>query len=250
MNEHILLASFLFFVIAALYSSVGHAGASGYLAVMALLSFAPDSIKPTSLVLNILVAAIASYKFIRAGYFDKRIFMAFIFTSLPTAFVGGYLSISPAYFKLVAGIFLVLSALMLVIKQFIPQSNKEPNPMPLSYGLILGSVIGLLSGLVGVGGGIFLSPIILIANWTTAKKASGIAALFILCNSISGLAGHLTALNHLDKDIVYWMMAVVIGGSIGSHLGTRLFNNRAVIICLFLVLLSAGLKFIFVDFYK
>jgi hypothetical protein len=148
----------LFFVIATLYSSIGHAGASGYLAVMALLSFAPESIKPTSLVLNIVVALIASLQFIRAGRFDRKIFFAFIVSSLPMAFVGGYLSLEPDYFKLMAGIFLMLSAVMLLVREFArPAGVRGVRPMPLGVGLVLGAVIGLLSGLIGVGGGIFLS---------------------------------------------------------------------------------------------
>lgn len=241
---------FLFLLIATLYSSVGHAGASGYLAVMALLSFPLESIKPTSLVLNILVAAIASYKFIKAGYFDRKIFFAFVLTSLPMAFLGGYITVDPKYFKLIAGFFLVISAGMLVIKQYIRSADNKVRPMPLPYGIILGSLIGLLSGLVGVGGGIFLSPILIMANWTTAKKASGVAALFILFNSVAGLAGHVSALNKVDGHIAWWAIAVVIGGFVGSWLGTKRFSNKAVIYFLFAVLLSAGLKFIFFDFLK
>jgi hypothetical protein len=243
-----ILAFLLFLIIATLYSSVGHAGASGYLAVMALLSFAPEAIKPSSLVLNIIVATIASEKFIRAGYFDKRIFTSFVIASIPFAFIGGYITVSPKYFKLIAGLFLIISALLLIFKTYIKPSQSEPTQMPTGYGLILGSIIGLFSGLIGVGGGIFLSPIIIMFNWTTVKKASGVAALFILCNSLSGLAGHFTALNKLDSNIFYWIIAVMIGGLLGSYLGVLKFNNKVIIFCLFLVLMTAGLKFIFVDF--
>jgi uncharacterized membrane protein YfcA len=116
--------------------------------------------------------------------------------------------------------------------------------MPFFYGLIGGSLIGLISGLIGIGGGIFLSPIIIMANWTSVKNASGVAALFILFNSLAGLTGHILAMNKLDLDIFYWIIAVVIGGLIGSFLGTRKFNNKIIITCLFIVLLSAGLKFL------
>lgn len=247
----IIIGVALFFVIAALYSSIGHAGASGYLAVMALLSFAPDSIKPTSLVLNIVVALIASIQFIRAGRFDRKIFFAFIASSLPMAFVGGYLSLEPDYFKLMAGIFLMLSAVMLLVREFArPAGASVVRPMPLGVGLALGAVIGLLSGLIGVGGGIFLSPIIIMAGWTTVQKASGIAALFILCNSIAGLVGHVSALNQIDPLIAYWLPAVVAGGALGSYLGTKKFNTRVIVVCLFVVLLTAGAKFVWVDFLK
>jgi hypothetical protein len=248
--SYIILVSILFLIISILYSSVGHAGASGYLAVMALLSFAPETIKPTSLILNVVVASIASLKYIKADCFDKRVFLAFILTSLPMAFVGGYITISPRYFKLIAGLFLVISSLLLIIRAYYKPLQKPIVHMPFIYGLIGGSVIGLISGLIGVGGGIFLSPIIIIANWTTVRNASGVAALFILLNSLAGLGGHILALNTLDHHIFYWIIAVVIGGLIGSFLGTIKFNNKIIITCLFLVLLSAGLKFLLIDFMK
>jgi hypothetical protein len=241
------LAFVLFFTIAVLYSSVGHAGASGYLAIMAFLSLAPESIKPTSLILNIVVAMIASVKFIRAGYFEKRLFFYFIITSLPMAFIGGYITVNPHYFKLLAGVFLVVSAVLLVVKSYLKPSIKPLKPMPLGYGLLIGSVIGLISGLIGVGGGVFLSPILILGNWTHVKNASGIAALFILLNSAAGLSGHLAAVNRVDAQIFYWVAAVMMGGLLGSHLGTRKFNNKLVLALLFVVLLSAGLKFILVD---
>lgn len=249
-TEIFILAFFLFLIIATLYSSVGHAGASGYLAVMALLTFAPETIKPTSLVLNIVVASIASVKFIHSGYFDRKIFTAFILTSIPLAFVGGYLSLSPKYFQLIAGIFLIISALLLIVKTYVLPLPGEAQPMPFSYGLIIGAVIGFVSGLIGVGGGIFLSPILIMANWTSVRNASGVAALFILFNSLAGLAGHLTAFPGLDPNIGIWIMAVVMGALAGSYLGTIKFNTRVIVTCLFLVLLTAGLKFVLVDFAK
>jgi len=249
-TDTILLAAFLFLIIAILYSSVGHAGSSGYLAIMALLSFVPETIKPTSLILNIIVAAIASFKYIKANYFDKRIFLILIATSLPTAFLGGYLTISPKYFKLIAGLFLILASGLLLFREYSKKKNSELVKMPIKWGLTIGSIIGLISGLIGVGGGIFLSPIIIMANWTSVKNASGVAALFILVNSISGLAGHLTAINQVDSNIIYWIIAVIIGGLTGSYLGTAKLQNRIIIACLFLVLLSAGFKFVFIDFLK
>lgn len=246
-----ILTFILFLVIATLYSSVGHAGASGYLAVMALLSFAPESIKPTSLILNIVVACIASINFINAGRFDRKIFISFIITALPMAFLGGYISISPKYFKLFAGFFLIVSAIMPVIREYIKTPTTSTKTMSLHWGLSIGAIIGLLSGLIGVGGGIFLSPIIIMANWTTVKNTSGVAALFILLNSLAALAGHITALHKIDyNNFFYWIIAVLIGGLIGSYLGTMKFNNKIIITCLFFVLLTAGLKFIFVDFAK
>jgi uncharacterized protein len=244
----ILLTCFLFFTIAVLYSSVGHAGASGYLAIMALLSFAPESIKPTSLILNIVVATIASVKYIREGYFDKKVFFPFVVSSIPMAFLGGYISLDPKYFILIAGIFLVLASGLLLVRGYSKSNESDIKTMPLWYGLGIGAIIGLISGLIGVGGGIFLSPIIIAANWTTIKKASGVAAMFILCNSLAGISGHLIGLNKVDNNIIYWIIAVILGGLLGSHLGTVKLNNKIIIACLFLVLLTAGLKFLLVDF--
>jgi uncharacterized membrane protein YfcA len=164
------------------------------------------------------------------------------------AFLGGFIAISSQYFKFAAGLFLIVSATMLLIKEYIKPQTSTIKPMPLVWGLSIGAVIGLVSGLIGVGGGIFLSPIIIITNWATVKNASGTAALFILCNSLAALMGHMTALNIVDYNIFYWIIAVLIGGLMGSYLGTLKFNSKIIITCLFLVLLTAGIKFIFVDF--
>lgn len=245
--DYLVLAGILFTIIAALYSSVGHAGASGYLAIMALLSFAPETIKPTSLVLNIVVALIASVKFIKEGCFNKKVFFSFIISSLPMAFLGGNLPISRSYFKLAAGLFLIVSAFLLIFKQFLKAKDDPVKKMPLAVGLGLGSIIGFISGLIGVGGGIFLAPIVILGNWATTKDVSGVAALFILFNSMAGLFGHLNSMNHLDPKILYWVIAVTVGGVIGSFLGTKKFDKRLITVFLFIVLISAGLKFVFVD---
>jgi uncharacterized membrane protein YfcA len=246
----IILAFVLFLTIAMLYSSVGNAGSSGYLALMALLSFAPEAIKPTSLILNVIVATIASGKYIKEDCYDKKILLPFVISSIPMAFIGGYITLNPKYFKLIAGLFLVVASILLLVREYSRSEASEIKRMPLPYGLGIGAAIGLISGLIGVGGGIFLSPIIISANWTTVKKASGIVALFILCNSLAGLAGHLVGLNKVDHNIIYWIAAVIIGGLLGSHLGTVKFNNKIIVVCLFLVLLTAGLKFLLVDFIR
>lgn len=230
-----------------LYSSIGHAGASGYMAVMAILSFTPDAIKPTSLILNIIVSAIASYQFIRAGYFDKKLFLSFILASVPSAFIGGWLSIPASYFKVLAGIFLIVSAGLLFIRRFILvfEDNFSVNKKPaFASGIIVGALIGLFSGLIGVGGGIFLTPILILKKWSDPKTASGISALFIFCNSIAGLLGHYVGISQVDSRIIYWVIAVVAGGVIGSFLGTKKFNTSGIIIVLTIVLVSAGIKMI------
>jgi uncharacterized protein len=239
----ILIPAFL--CIAFLYASVGHAGASGYLAVMALVSLPVTMIKPISLVLNIVVSLIASYTFIRAGRFDRRLFFTFVISSMPMAFLGGYLQLDKDVFKILAGIFLLLSAALLIGKQYFTQAS-EIRRVHLVTGLIAGAIIGLLSGLLGVGGGIFLSPLIILFGWTDVRKAAGVAALFILCNSILGLAGHTLSLHMIPTAIIYCILAVAIGGFAGAHFGSRSMNNRVIVFLLFLVLVTAGVKFLWI----
>lgn len=250
LDQFFIATIFLFFIVAIVYSSIGHAGASGYLAIMALLSYAPESIKPTSLVLNITVASIASFKFISEGYFDRKIFLSLIIFSIPASFLGGYITIGTFYFKLIAGIFLIVSAILLLSKKdVIVDELNEIRSLNIKSA-IAGTLIGFLSGIIGVGGGIFLTPLLLTLKWTSVKKASGISALFILCNSIAGLFGHITSVKQVNYSILYFIIAVAIGGYIGSFLGTKKFNNRIILYFLFVVLLSAGIKFIFVDAVK
>lgn len=243
----VIIAILLFFIVAALYSSAGHAGASGYLAVMALLAFAPESIKPTSLLLNVIVALIASYRFISQGYFDKKIFLAFALFSFPAAFIGGYLQLPAFYFKLLSGVFLVLSALFLLIKKQNFETVSTPKSNFWLITALSGLFIGFLSGIIGVGGGIFLTPLLLFLKWTEVKKVAGITALFILVNSLSGLLGHISSINYIDRYSVFYVGAVILGGLTGSYYGSKKFNTRIIIYCLFIILMSAGLKFIFMD---
>ncbi|MFN4145104.1 MAG: sulfite exporter TauE/SafE family protein [Runella sp.] len=242
----ILLGCLLFFTIATLYSTVGHAGASGYLAVMALLAFPSQEIKATSLILNILVASIASYRYLKAGYFDKRVFLYFAAFSLPLAFAGGYFKVDDEVFKLIAGIFLLLSAVLILIRVFQPlRQEYTVRTVRWWQAGIIGSVVGYISGVIGVGGGIFLSPILMLYRWASPRHVSGISAMFILVNSIIALVGYAPNIKQAPANIGFWIGAVVAGGFLGSYLGTKKINITGIYIFLAIVLTTAGVKMIF-----
>jgi uncharacterized membrane protein YfcA len=229
-------------LIAFLYSSVGHAGASGYIAVMALWGFAPTVIRPTALVLNILVATIGAFQFWRAGHFRWELFWPFALLSVPAAYLGGYLQLPAYILKIVIGLVLLFSAARLFSRRGDPVDIHPPS-LPVSIGT--GGAIGFLSGLTGTGGGIFLTPLILFCHWAKTKQASAVSALFILVNSISGLVGFVSAKQSIPTLAMILAAAAIIGGAIGSYLGSRRFPVRAVSILLATVLVIAGAKLIF-----
>lgn len=241
---NIVLLAFLFFVAALLYSTVGHAGASGYLAIMALFAMAPENMKPTALAINILVAAIATLKFYRAGHFSWSIFWPFVITSIPFSFIGGYIVLPGHLYKPIVGLVLLYAAYRLFRAS---QNNGvvEVQPIPLGSALILGAVIGLLSGLTGVGGGIFLTPILLFRHWAEPRTASGVSAPFILANSLAGLLGNFSSLGALPNGIVILGIAAAIGGYIGAEYGSRQMNAVILKRLLAIVLVIAGLKMMF-----
>jgi hypothetical protein len=240
--EFLVLLTLAVLVIAFLYSSVGHAGASGYIAVMSLFSMAPVEIKPTALVLNILVASIGSWQFWRAGHFSWQLFWPFALLSIPFAFVGGYLNLPTHTFKILVGMVLLLSAARFLIR---PPAEQEPHypSRPLSFGV--GAGLGLLSGLTGTGGGIFLTPLVIFMHWARTKTASAVSALFILVNSTSGLLGNISATQSFPAFALPLAVAVVCGGTVGSYLGSRRFPHDTIKRLLAVVLTIAGLKLIF-----
>ena len=229
-------------LIAFLYSSVGHAGASGYIAVMALFGLAPNVIRPTALVLNILVASIGSIQFWRAGHFSWKLFWPFAVLSVPAAYLGGYVRLPMSVLRITIGVVLLFSAARLFFRRGDPAKVKPP-AAPLAMGV--GAGIGLLSGLTGTGGGIFLTPLLLFCGWARTKQASAVSALFILVNSIAGLTGFLTAKQAVPTLAATLSGAAIIGGSVGSYLGSRKFAVRAIVILLAIVLVVAGCKLIF-----
>lgn len=237
----LLIIGLLIFVVALMYSTVGHAGASGYLAAMALFGIAPAVMKPTALVLNILVAIIGTVRFYRAGFFSWRLFWPFAITSIPASFIGGGLSLPVPVYKSIVGLVLLYSAVRLFFSAS-HADQKQTRTAPIAIALVIGAAIGLLSGLTGVGGGIFLSPIILLLRWAKAKETSGVAVTFILVNSIAGLLGHLSSVSLVPSAIVYWAPAAVIGGWIGTQLGTRVLPVAGIRRWLSIVLVLAGAK--------
>ena len=195
-QESILLLAALIFAAALLYASVGHGGASGYLAAMALFGVAPEVMKPTALVLNVLVSALAALHFARAGLFDWKLFWPFALFSVPFAFIGGAIHAPSPVYKSIVGLVLLFAAARFVVHA--AAANAEPKVEPARWiAFVWGSAIGLLSGLTGVGGGIFLTPLLLFASWADTRRAAAVSAVFILVNSIAGLAGHLASLGQV-----------------------------------------------------
>jgi uncharacterized protein len=238
-HELLLLLAAAVFVVAILYSSVGHAGASGYIAVMSLLGLSAMVIKPTALALNVLVASIASWQFYQAGHFNWRLFWPFALLAVPMAYVGGAIQLPTAAFNLLLGVVLLYSAARFFVAD--PQ-ERAPQPPRLAAALLVGAVLGLLSGLTGTGGGIFLTPLMLLMGWARAKEAAAVSALFILLNSSAGLLGNLASTRHWPDAIGWLLLAAAAGGAIGARLGSRRFAPLLIKRLLAAVLLIAGLK--------
>ena len=239
----------LFLVTAALYASVGHGGASGYLAVMGLFGLAPAVMKPTALVLNIVVSAVAAARFYRAGLFKWSLFWPFAIVSIPAAFIGGGVVVPARAYKVLVGLVLLYAAAWMFRSTVRATSSAAAKDIPthppaLWLALPAGLLIGLLSGMTGVGGGIFLSPLLLYAGWAETRATSGVAAPFILVNSIAGLVGHLAGLTEVPPHIPVWAGAVLMGGWIGASYGSTRAPTTLLRRLLSLVLVIAAVKLI------
>ena len=256
------LLAALIFAIAGLYAAVGHGGSSGYQAAMALLGVDPALMKPIALTLNIVVSSIATVRFLRAGYFSLRVFLPFALGSVPMAFIGGGLTLPPQIFKPLIGLVLLFAAFRLVVpvrertaaaptdphalaadpQTITAQLISEPTAPHWLTGLAIGAALGLLSGMVGVGGGIFLSPLLVFMNWARLREISGISALFILVNSAAGLAAKPASLLLLPPALALYALAAVAGGWLGAGYGSLQLGNTGIRRVLAAAILIAGVK--------
>lgn len=250
-TNDIALLALAFLIVAVLYSLVGHGGGSGYLAVMAIYGILPQDLRPTALALNVLVSGIGLIRFAKVRAFEIKIFWPFVVTSIPCAFIGGLIQLEPTIYKIALGVILLFSAYRLFMH--LPAGgNEKTSSLPLFAALVCGSVIGLLSGVIGVGGGIFLSPILLLMGWATARQTAGISAGFILVNSLAGLAGifaasiqDATTLPFSNVSIIIFAAAVVMGGLVGSSIGSKKLGHISLRRVLAVVLVLAAVKMFF-----
>jgi uncharacterized protein len=234
----------MLFLASLIYSSVGHGGASAYIAILAMFNFQPLVIKPLALTLNIFVSLLAFIHYYRKGYFNFRLFYPFAFTSFPAAFLGAMVTINASIYKTILGICLIFPILRLL--GFFGKDSEETKPLNIVYALIAGALIGFLSGMIGIGGGIILSPLILLFHWANMKQTAAVSALFIFVNSVSGLMGVLSAGVEFYEEILWIFIVVLIGGFIGGYLGGRKFDNKILRYILAVVLSIAAAKLIFV----
>lgn len=244
MSEHILLLSLFIFLVAGLYASVGHGGASGYLALMTLLSMPIATIKPVALMLNIAVSLIAFIQFYRSGFFNKKLFIPLAIASVPAAYAGGLLSIDPHLYKQLLGGLLFISAIRLAMplkKEVIVAQHFN-----IVLVVMIGASIGFLSGMIGIGGGIILSPLLILVRYSDVKTTSGISALFIFVNSIAGLLGQMNQGIEFSPSMSVMIAVAIAGGLIGSYIGARQLNISMLKKVLAVVLFIASLKLIFV----
>ncbi|MFO1094615.1 MAG: sulfite exporter TauE/SafE family protein [Planctomycetaceae bacterium] len=242
------LLPLMIFGAALLYSSVGHAGASGYIAAMAIAGVAPDVMRPAALVLNVLVASIGTFRFYRAGRISRPILFPLILGSIPLSFIGGVAQLPGTLYKQLLGGVLLFAAFRLAFPPTAATSAPpaESRRIPFVGAVVIGAFIGLLAGLTGTGGGIFLTPLLLFLRWAEPKESAGVSVAFILVNSIAAIAGQLNKLQSLPGELPYWALAAVLGGLIGSELGSRRLGNLALRRLLAVVLVIAAGKLIFV----
>lgn len=232
----------LLFIVALLYASVGHGGASGYLALMALYGFAPAVMKPTALILNLFVSLTSFLLFLKGGHFKWKLFLPFALASIPMSFLGGTMALDAHIYKKVLGVLLLFPVLRFFI--FPNTADKDLKDSNFILSVLIGAIIGFLSGLIGIGGGILLSPILLLLNWTNQKQTAAISALFIFVNSVAGLAGQLSHGIKIEPQMLSFVIIAFVGGLFGAWLGSLKFNQQILKYTLAIVLLMASVKLI------
>jgi uncharacterized membrane protein YfcA len=230
---------------ALLYSTVGHGGASAYLAIMALFAVSPETMRPTALALNLVVAGLGSWRYWRAGQTDLKLLAMFAVTAVPAAFIGGGIDIAPDVYRPLVGVLLWFAAIRLFWHPS-ELAAREIKPVPAMVALPIGAGLGLLAGLTGTGGGIFLSPLLVLFGWADTRRTSGIAAGFILVNSMAGLAGNVASMRALPSELPIFAGAVIIGAIVGTWLGTGRLPKQRLLQGLGLVLVIAGAKLVLV----
>ena len=245
-DEILLLA--LIFGAAVTYTSVGHAGASGYIAAMAIAGIAPAVMRPTALALNILVAGFATYRWSRAGLINWRSLLPLVATSIPCAFIGGAVDLPVTWYRVVVGLMLVLAGLRLIFepRQLGPAGDARAAVVPVGPGAATGAIVGFLSGLTGTGGGIFLSPLLLAFGWAGARQGAGLTTPFILVNSVAGLFGNLVMVQRLPAELPELIVAAMIGAVLGTQIGIKWASTVWLQRMLGAVLIAAGAKFLWV----
>ncbi|WP_298553250.1 sulfite exporter TauE/SafE family protein [uncultured Algibacter sp.] len=242
-TENIYIFLLILPIVSFLYSSVGHGGASGYLALMALFSFAPESMKPTALLLNIFVAGISFYYYYKAGHFNKKLFLAFAISSIPFSLLGGRFDIDASLYKKILAVLLIFAILKMM--NVFGKENDTIKGIKLWQGLIVGAVIGFFSGLIGIGGGIILTPLILLFHWGKMKEAAAVSALFIWVNSVSALIGQFSVGVTIEKESFLLVAIALIGGILGGYYGSKKINNQRLRYILAFVLIIACAKLMF-----
>ena len=233
----------ILFFVAFLYAAVGHGGASGYLALMALYGVAPDGMKPTALMLNLFVSLTSFIQYYRGGYFLKKLFIPIAAASIPMAFIGGMITVEENIYKRVLGVLLLFPVIRFFFFKNVEDNDLKPSNLTIA--IVTGAVVGLLSGMIGIGGGIILSPILLLLQWTNQKQTAAISAAFIFVNSVAGLGGMLTQGISFTGDMVMYIVVAFVGGLLGAYFGSKKFNQNVLKHVLATVLLLASYKLLF-----